>query len=107
MRVFGSVVLLILTVGCVNTPSDMPMGLSMTNSSPFTECVELGPVAAEATCACSNKRTYDRLQREAEDRLQSNAQSLYPTSDAVSVSGIDLYMNNAVATGIAYRCSAG
>jgi hypothetical protein len=43
---------------------------------------------------------------EASRNLEQQARMRYPDSDRIEISSVNLYLNNAVARGVAYKCSA-
>lgn len=84
-------------------PSDYP---TVSRTTPSSSCEALGTLTAEADCACYDKMSYLRVEARASNNLAHAAHSEYPETDLVQVSDVDLFLNNAVAHGIAYKCDA-
>lgn len=87
----------ISTVGRDHTPP-------VSTTVPVDSCVPLGPVSGSASCNCFDKLSYDRVRGQAAEDLKRQAFEHYPDSDRVEVSSVEIYLNNAVARGVAYRC---
>lgn len=68
-------------------------------------CEILGQVTANAECACYDKMSYDQLRGQVTSNARALAKSRYPDSDMVQVLDVDLYLNNAIAHGVAYKCA--
>lgn len=115
-------VLLGLSAGCANLSSRMPWSfgssaattasapqaaLAMTPANPagLESCEVLGLVTANAECACYDRMSYEQVRGQASSNVLEAARSKYPDTDVVRVSSVDLYLNNAVAHGVAYRCA--
>ena len=99
---------LVLCASCTSTttgpgifPTDHP---TVSRATPGSSCKALGPLTAEADCACYDKMSYLRVEAEASDKLAYAAHTEYPETDWVQVSEVDLFLNNAVAHGVAYKC---
>jgi hypothetical protein len=105
-----------ITAGCSSnapSPLDEEIGPILTPqieetyqvSAAYASCEVLGTLTATADCACYDEMSYEQVRGEAAASLEQQARSLYPDSDAVEVYEVDLYLNNAIARGIAYRCA--
>jgi hypothetical protein len=108
LRLIGASLGLVLGAGCTPMatapgifPSDHP---TVSRTTPGSSCEALGPLTAEADCACYDKMSYQRVEAEASDKLAYAAHTEYPETDWVQVSEVDLFLNNAVAHGVAYKC---
>ncbi len=100
------IVVVVVSAGCAQvTPSD-PAYLLLSANVPSESCEVLGTVTARADCACYDKLSYDRVRERASQKLQQLARQQYPSTDVVEVANVDLFLNNAVAHGVAYRCLA-
>ena len=84
-------------------PTDRP---TVSKAPPAPDCEALGPLTAEADCACFDKMSYQRVEARASDNLSAAALNTYPETDVVQVSEVDLFLNNAVAHGVAFRCES-
>ncbi len=107
--VLGLVITVVVTTGCAHFSStDHPSSsYQLAATSVAREsCQVLGTVTARADCACYDKMSYDRVRGRASDNLQRQARQQYPNSDLVEVSDVVLFLNNAVAHGVAYQCVA-
>lgn len=101
--------MLCYATGCAQL---LPTGISPPSppsASPLTRavtegCEVLGQVTANAECACYDRMSYKRLQGQATSKALNMARRRYPDSDVVRISSVDVYLNSAVAHGIAYRC---
>ena len=108
LMLLGASLGLIVCAGCTSVasspgifPSDYP---TVSHTTPAPSCEALGPLTAEADCACYDKMSYLRVEAKASDNLAHAAHSEYPETDLVQVSEVDVFLNNAVAHGVAYRC---
>ena len=108
LRLLGVSLGLIVCAGCTSVasspgifPSDYP---TVSRTTPASSCEALGPLTAEADCACYDKMSYLRVEAKASDNLAHAAHSEYPETDIVQVSEVDVFLNNAVAHGVAYKC---
>ena len=96
--------------GCAqfaSVPADQdPAFHALSPGTPNESCEVLGKLTARADCACYDKMSYDRVRGRASENVQEQARTQYPESDVVEVSNVDLFLNHAVAHGVAYRCLA-
>jgi hypothetical protein len=105
-------VLLLVVSGCTSLqPSAVPADQSpnyqwISSTVPTESCVPLGPVSGSADCECYDKMSYDNVRGKASSNLRERALAKYPDSDLIQVSNVELYLNSAVAHGVAYRCVA-
>lgn len=109
-RPVAAVCTFLLLTGCIwNSPApEAPHvydQLAVVNSA-GNACQVLGQVTARADCACHDKMSYDHVRGEASRNLEQQARMRYPDSDRIEISSVNLYLNNAVARGVAYKCSA-
>jgi len=95
---------LTILVGCAAAPLADEPSMLVASKTGHESCKMLGSVTAEADCACYDKLSYDRVRGAASRNLELKARAQYPDSDLIEVSGVNLYLNNAVAHGIAYKC---
>lgn len=105
-------VLMLAASGCTGLqPSAIPADQSpayqwISSTVPPESCVPLGPVSGSADCACYDKMSYDNVRGKASTNLRERALAQYPDSDLIEVSTVELYLNSAVARGVAYKCLA-
>ena len=110
LRPVAAVCTFLLLSGCFwNSPTaQAPQAynqLAVVNSADKS-CRVLGQVTARADCACHDKMSYDHVRGQASRNLEQQARMRYPDSDRIEISSVNLYLNNAVARGVAYKCSA-
>lgn len=96
--------------GCAQFLPTGALSPSPQSASPLTRtstegCEVLGQVTVNAECACYDRMSYMRLQGQASSKAVKLARRRYPDSDLVRISSVDVYLNSAVAHGIAYRCT--
>ncbi len=108
LRLLGVSLAVIVCAGCTSFapspsifPSDYP---TVSRTTPGSSCEALGPLTAEADCACYDKMSYLRVEAKASENLAHAAHTTYPETDLVQVSDVDVFLNNAVAHGVAYKC---
>lgn len=105
--VLGLMAVAVVT-GCAQLPADQQPSVHQLLSIvlPDESCEVLGTVTARAECNCYDKMSYDRVRQRASEKLQEQARQQYPDTDLVKVGNVDLFLNNAVAHGVAYQCLA-
>lgn len=100
----------VLLGGCTSpagpASKDLLIPLFTSANTQLAGCQRLGAVVVETSCACSSMLTYDRLANRAQTKLRAEAMQKYPQSDTLALQTLDLYLNNAVASGVAYVCGA-
>ncbi len=98
----------VVVAGCAQLPTDHQPSVHqlLSIAVPDESCEVLGTVTARADCNCYDKMSYDRVRRRASDKLQEQAREQYPETDLVKVGNVDLFLNTAVAHGVAYQCLA-
>lgn len=69
-------------------------------------CRAVARISARADCACWDQMSYNRVRGRAHDSLREQALSRFPGSDALALSTVDMFLNNAVAHGTVYDCFA-
>ncbi len=110
MYAFGLIAAGLVTSGCARlapvAADQAPAYHALAPTTPNESCEVLGHLTARADCACYDKMSYDRVRGRASENMQEQARSQYPESDLVEVSNIDLFLNTAVAHGVAYKCLA-
>jgi len=97
-----------VVAGCAQLPADHQSSVHQLLSIPVPDesCEVLGTVTARADCNCYDKMSYERVRQRASEKLQEQARQQYPATDLVKVGNVDLFLNNAVAHGVAYQCLA-
>ena len=110
LRLLGVSLGAVMCAGCAPVthhpdivPPDYPI---VSRTTPSSSCEALGPLNAEADCACFDKMSYLRVQAKASHNLASAARRKYPEADVVQISEVDVFLNSAVARGVAYRCDS-
>jgi len=105
-----AIFVIFLAAGCSSLPGRSPSDSQTAMDLPFVAaasngaCEPLGALTALADCDCYDKMSYDSVRNLATENLYREAQVNYPTSNVVEISSVNLYLNRAVAKGVAYRC---